>query len=46
MRLSDSTFLYTENDLSTSQEVIGAYLNEEIWDKVRSNVCFLHFGHK
>ena len=32
--LSDCTFLNIENDLSTSQEVAGAYLSEEIWGKV------------
>ena len=34
MHLSDCTFLNTENDPSTSQEVAGAYLSEEIWGKV------------
>ena len=34
MHLSDSTFSNIENDPSTSQEVTGAYLSEEIWDKV------------
>ena len=34
MHLSDSTFLNIENDPSTSQEVAGAYLREEIWGKV------------
>ena len=31
--MSDSTFLNIEGDTSTSQEVTGAYLNEEIWGK-------------
>ena len=31
MRLSDCTFLNIENDSSTSQEVTGAYLSEDIW---------------
>ena len=30
MHLSDCTFLNIENDPSTSQEVTGAYLSEEI----------------
>ena len=34
MHLSDSTFLNIENDPSTSQEVTGAYVSEEIWGKV------------
>ena len=34
MRLSDCTFLNIENDSPTSHEVTGAYLSEEIWDKV------------
>ena len=34
MHLSDCTFLNIENDPSTSQEVAGAYLSEEIWGKV------------
>ena len=34
MHLSDCTFLNIENDPSTSQEVIDAYLSEEIWGKV------------
>ena len=31
---SGSSFLNIENDPSTSQEVTGAYLSEEIWGKV------------
>ena len=31
MHLSDCTFFNIENDPSTSQEVAGAYLCEEIW---------------
>ena len=34
MHLSDCTFLYIENDPSTSQEMAGVYLSEEIWGKV------------
>ena len=34
MHLFDCTFLNIENDTSTSQEVVGAYLSEEIWGKV------------
>ena len=34
MHLSDYTFLNIENDPSTSQEVVGPYLSEEIWGKV------------
>ena len=34
MRLSYSTFLNIEDDPSTSQEVTGAYLNQEIWGQV------------
>ena len=34
MRLSDCTFLNIENDPSTSHEVTGAYLSEEISNKV------------
>ena len=34
MDLSECTFLNMENDPSTSQEVAGAYLSEEIWGKV------------
>ena len=34
MRLSESTLLNIDDDPSTSQEVAGAYLIEEIWGKV------------
>ena len=34
MRLFHFTFLNIENDASTSQEVTGAYLSEEIWGKL------------
>ena len=34
IHLFDCIFLNIENDPSTSQEVAGAYLSEEIWGKV------------
>ena len=34
MHLPNYTFLEIENDPSTSQEVTGSYLSEEIWGKV------------
>ena len=43
MRLSDSTFLIIENNPSTSQEVTGAYLIEEIWGKVSLYYILLQF---
>ena len=33
MHLSDCTFLNIENDPFMSQEVAGAYLSKEIWEK-------------
>ena len=43
MRLSDFTFLNTENDSSMSHEVTGAYLSEEIWGKVNLYKILLQF---
>ena len=43
MRLSDCTFLNIENDSSTSHDVIGAYLSEEIWGKVNIYKLLLQF---
>ena len=34
MNLSDCTCLNIENDPSTTQELAGAYLSEDIWGKV------------